>query len=89
MHFSIKDALLSWRGCLCWEEKKEGLESNSFVSSLCACFLSGVGVRLGSSSLSLFDFIDWLGYKGGKSVVFCVSLAFFGLVYIVNTLGSF
>lgn len=51
-------------------------------------FLDRVKVHLGFSSLSLFDFIVWLGCKWGEGGVFCVSLFFFGLrclVYIMYT----
>ena len=53
-------------------------------------FLDWVKVHVGFTSLSFFDFIDWLGCKWGEGVVFCVSLFFFGLrcrAYIVYTFG--
>ena len=52
-------------------------------------FLEWIKVHLGSSTLSIFDFIDWLDYKWGEGVVFLCIPPFFGLVYIVYTLGTF
>ena len=52
-------------------------------------FLEWFKVHLGFSTLSLFDFIDWLGCKWDEGVVFVNPSPFFGLVYIVYTVGAF
>ena len=48
------------------------------------CYLMLLRVHVfgvGRGTLSLFDFIDWLGCKWGEAVVFCESLTFFLALY--------
>ena len=62
---------------------------HAILHSFMRMVLEWVRVHLGSSTLFLFDFIGWLDCKWGEGVVFCESLSFFSLVYIMYTLGEF
>ena len=61
----------------------------AILQSFIHMFLEWDKVHLSYSLLSLFEFIDWLGCKWGEGVVFCLSLPFFGHVYIMYTFVCF